>query len=152
MPDNIQQRTELDFNAIDDQIKAWIKDGHAPDDIVAQAKHTWPSLPEDYVRASLRLIRHMMTLETPLPLQPLRDISMVHRKRGKRIRKLEAQLDADDAPVSLQTLYRSLLRDHEAACHKILALQRQDDLDRQKEAKDAVKEQRQADQRYAKQL
>ena len=152
MPDHIQQRIELDFTAIDSQIRTWLKEGHDPTDIIKQAKHSWPNLPEDYVRASIKLIRHMMILEKPLPLRPMSDLARIHRRRNRRITRIEADLEKPDAPVSLQTLYRGMLRDHEAACYKILAFQRQEDLDRLQQAKEAARVQRQEDQRYVQQL
>lgn len=152
MSQQVQQRINLDFNIIDDQLKAWLHEGHATSDIIAQAAHTWPSLPADYVRASIRLLSHVITLSRPLPIQPMRDLSRVHRKRSKRLKQIEAQLTTTAAPVSLQTLYRGMLRDHEASCYKIMALQRQTEQDDRKNAQQQQQEQRRQAKEQAQQL
>lgn len=152
MSQQVQQRIDLDFNIIDDQLKAWLHEGHATSDIIAQAAHSWPSLPADYVRASIRLISHVITLSRPLPIQPMRDLSRVHRKRSKRLKQIEAQLATIDAPVSLQTLYRGMLRDHEASCYKIMALQRQTEQDDRKNTQQQQQEQRRQAKEQAQQL
>ena len=131
MSQNITQRLDLDFDAIDSQLQTWIRAGRSVEEMIKQSANTWPTLPDNYILASIRLYDRMLQLEKPVPIQPFRDLSVIHRKRSKRIKKIEAKLEADDAPVSLEALYRGLLRDQEAGCHKILALQRQRDMDQQ---------------------
>jgi len=131
MSQNITQRLELDFDAIDNQLQTWIRAGRTVEEIVKQSAEVWPTLPADYSLASIRLYDRMLQLEKPVPIQPYRDLSVIHRKRSKRIKKIEVKLEVENAPISLEALYRGLLRDQEAGCHKILALQRQTDLDRQ---------------------
>src|SRR5437762_3023786 len=84
-------------------------------------------------------MQRLWMLEPPPPINLHRDLYLVHRKRGRRIRKLEAILEAGEAPVSLHTLYRGLLRDHEAFCYKMMAIRRQDEQDRQRQEKEKQK-------------
>ncbi|MFT3878298.1 MAG: hypothetical protein QM703_01400 [Gemmatales bacterium] len=144
MSQSIPNRGELNIEAIDTQIRAWVKAGHQWVDIINLAKDTWPALPKDYVLASIKLVGRILQMEKPIPVQPFRDLSVIHRKRRRRIKKLEARLEANDASVSLETLYRGLLRDQEAGCHKIMAVQRQMEEDRKQIVKDEVAAEREA--------
>lgn len=105
--------TEFDTAAYDAQIKAWLKEGFSEEDILAQAQHTWPSLPAGYTQAT---IRHLATRKKYDPAQGLHKI---HHKRATHLHMIEQRLKEKDAPISLHSLYRGLLRDHEAACHKM---------------------------------
>lgn len=144
MSQTIPNRGELNIEAIDAQIRAWVKAGHQWVDIINLAKDTWPTLPKDYVLASIKLVGRILQMEKPIPIQPFRDLSIVHRKRRRLIKKLEVKLEANDASVSLHTLYRGLLRDQEAGCHKIMAVQRQMEEDKKQLTKDEVAAQREA--------
>ncbi|MFT3880357.1 MAG: hypothetical protein QM703_11935 [Gemmatales bacterium] len=107
---------EFDAVAYDAQIKAWLKEGFTEEDILAQAQHTWPSLPDGYTQAT---IRHLATRKTHDAAQCLHKIN---HKRARHLHMIEKRLKAEDAPISLHSLYRGLLRDHEAACHKMLGM------------------------------
>lgn len=144
MSQTIPNRGELNIEAIDAQIRAWVKAGHQWVDIINLAKDTWPTLPKEYVLASIKLVGRILQMEKPIPIQPFRDLSIIHRKRRRLIKKLEVKLEANDASVSLYTLYRGLLRDQEAGCHKIMAVQRQMEEDRKQLAKDEVTAEREA--------
>lgn len=96
------------------------------------------------MRSSIKLIGRILQMEKPVPIQPFRDLSIIHRKRSKRIKRVEARLEANDASISLEALYRGLLRDQEAGCHKIMAVQRQLEEDRKQLAKDEVAADREA--------
>ncbi|HQR08062.1 MAG TPA: hypothetical protein PLN21_14635 [Gemmatales bacterium] len=144
MSQTISNRDELNIEAIDAQIRAWVKAGQQWGEIINLAKDTWPALPKDYVLASIKLIGRILRMEKPVPIQPFRDLSIIHRKRSRRIKKLEARLETNDASISLETLYRGLLRDQEAGCHKIMAVQRQMEEDRKQLVKDEVATERDA--------
>ncbi len=144
MSQTIPNRGELNIEAIDAQIKAWVKAGHQWVDIINLAKDTWPDLPKEYVLASIKLVGRILQMEKPIPIQPFLDLSTIHCKRSKLIKKLEVKLETNDASVSLHTLYRGLLRDQEAGCHKIMAVQRQMEEDRKQLAKDEVSDEREA--------
>lgn len=144
MSQTVPNRGELNIEAIDTQIRAWVKAGHQWVDIINLAKDTWPALPKEYVLASIKLVGRILQMEKPIPIQPFRDLSNIHRKRRRLIKKLEVKLEANDASVSLHTLYRGLLRDQEAGCHKIMAVQRQMEEDRKQLAKDEIAADREA--------
>lgn len=144
MSQTIPNRGELNIEAIDAQIRAWVKAGQPWEEIINLAKDTWPALPKDYVYASIKLIGRILRMEKPVPIQPFRDLSIIHRQRRRRIKEIEARLAANDASVSLEALYRGLLRDQEAACHKIMAVQRQMEEDRKQLVKDEVAAEREA--------
>ncbi len=108
---------EFDAVAYDTQIKAWLKDGFAEEDILAQAQHTWPSLPAGYTQATLR---HLQCRATRKKHDPSQGLHKIHQKRARHLQMIEQRLKAEDAPISLHSLYRGLLRDHETACHKML--------------------------------
>lgn len=55
MSQTIPNRGELNIEAIDAQIKTWVKAGHQWVDIINLAKDTWPALPKDYVLARAHL-------------------------------------------------------------------------------------------------
>lgn len=111
--------TEFDAVAYDAQIKAWLKEGFTEEDILAQASHTWPSLPAGYTQATLR---HLQTRNTRKKHDPAQGLLKIHHKRARHLQMIEQRLRAEDAPISLHSLYRGLLRDHEIACHKMLEI------------------------------
>ncbi|HQR41094.1 MAG TPA: hypothetical protein PLX97_00390 [Gemmatales bacterium] len=54
-------------------------------------------------------------------MTPEQELNWVHHKRQALLDQLEAKVMADEkTPVSLLSLYRNTLRDHEAACYKRL--------------------------------
>jgi hypothetical protein len=58
-------------------------------------------------------------------IDPLHDLYDIHCKREKHLEAMEKRLEEEDAPVSLHVLYRGVLKDYEAACYKMLAMQQQ---------------------------
>jgi Uma2 family endonuclease len=108
----------------------WVKQRLTYPVIVEQAGAKWPGMAEAYVQASYRLVHRLCQLEQPPPIVLQRELYLVHRKRARQIHQVGAILKAGDAPVSMHTLYRGLLRDHEASCFKMLANDRQADQDR----------------------
>ncbi|HQR07885.1 MAG TPA: hypothetical protein PLN21_13740 [Gemmatales bacterium] len=112
---------EFDAVAYDAQIKAWLKEGFTEEDILAQAQHTWPSLPAGYSQAT---IRHLKSRTSRKKHEPAQGLLKIHHKRVRHLQMIEERLKATDAPISLHSLYRGLLRDHEAACHKMLEVKK----------------------------
>lgn len=109
--------TTFDAVAYDCQINAWLKEGFTEEDILAQAGHTWPSLPAGYTQATLR---HLQSKATRTKHDPALGLLKIQHKRARHLHMIEQRLKETDAPISLHSLYRGLLRDHEAACHKML--------------------------------
>jgi hypothetical protein len=59
--------------------------------------------------------------QTATPMTPEQELTWVHRKRQQFLDQLELKVMTDEkTPVSLLSLYRNTLRDHEAACYKML--------------------------------
>jgi len=110
---------EFDAAAYDAQIKTWLAEGFTEQDILAQAQHSWPSLPAGYTQAT---IRHLRKRTSSRKHRPAQGLLKVHHKRARHLHMIEQRLKATDAPISLHSLYRGLLRDHEAACHKMLEM------------------------------
>jgi hypothetical protein len=55
------------------------------------------------------------------PRTPEQELIWVHHKRQQFLDQLELKVMTDDkTPVSLLSLYRNTLRDHEAACYKMM--------------------------------
>lgn len=130
---------DFDVIAYETQIKTWLSEGHADNDILVQARHTWPTLPDGYTVATLSFLNR---LNKPDTSDPFLQLQRIHRRRARHIRKVEKALDAESAPVSLHNLYRGLLRDHEAACHSMIAMQEQQSTkpDRKTEARQLSEE------------
>lgn len=105
--------TNFDAAAFEEQLTTWLQEGHAEEDILAQAQHTWPELLPGYALATLHQLQDK-------PADPLADLHRIQRRRARHLRKIEKALLAEDAPVSLHNLYRGLLRDQEAGCYKLL--------------------------------
>lgn len=108
----------FDVVAYEAQIKNWIKEGHAEGDIFSQAAITWPELPAGYTQATLdHFQRRLQKRRARTPEQALRHIN---RQRARHLRFIEKKLGMDDTPISMHSLYRGILRDQEAACHKLI--------------------------------
>lgn len=61
------------------------------------------------------------------PMTPEQELTWVHRKRQQFLDQLELKVMTDEkTPVSLLSLYRNTLRDHEAACYKRLEAESRD--------------------------
>lgn len=135
---------------IDSQLMQWHRDGHSVDDIIAQAKLTWPEVPEDHIRTTLQIIEKVnkepSTETEDKSHECMVFLRYLHNQRMKEILRLEKRLDDEDCPMSVHTLYRGFIRDAEAYCLKMFAMERDlflaarkaDDkirLHRQKEAK-----------------
>ena len=108
----------FDAPAFEEQLTTWLQKGHAEEDILTQAQHTWPELMPGYALATLHQLQGK-------PVEPLADLHRIQRRRARHLRKVEQALLAEDAPVSLHNLYRGLLRDQEAGCYKLLESNKQ---------------------------
>lgn len=129
---------DFNFSEFDAQIETWVNESLPLEELERRAKERWPFLHNAHIHQAMVLARRRQILRQPSPINLDRELRRVHVKRLKRMKQVETILDAGDAPVGMHTLYRGLLRDHEAMCFKIIANQRQDRLDRQQTAKLAM--------------
>lgn len=120
------------------QMIDWVQAGLTKEQVVKTARKEWSQVPQEFVERSYDDATRILAQERPTKkVSPFRDACMLHRKRKKFLRKIEAKIDAHaDAPLSLLTLYRGILRDCEASCHKLLALQRTQEQDQLNRLKD----------------
>lgn len=142
--------------AIDAQLLAWLKEGFSSEDIVSQARHTWPQVPADYIQSTLQIIQKIQQPKDPSQGTPashsLAFLHVVHDKRMKEVERLESRLDDEKGPLSVHTLYRGLLRDAEMQCFKIIAMERQLQLDIEKRQVSQQREQRKEELALARRL
>lgn len=118
LPDN------FDGVSFDAQILAWLREGLPRAEVAGRAKERWPMVPEKLIQWTTVLMLRQLSVEPPPPIPLERETYRVYRKRLKMMKQVEAVIDAGSAPVSMHSLYRGLLRDHEAACYKIIACER----------------------------
>jgi hypothetical protein len=131
---------------IDNQITAWLKEGHSVEDIVSQANHTWPDVPKAYILATIQVLQmEQKQTTTPEPDPANQFLALIHGKRMNHIECLEKQIAQDDCPMSVHTLYRGLLRDAEMHCFKLMAFSRDRIKHEQKIEAARRKEEQQAD-------
>jgi hypothetical protein len=100
------------------QLQEWLCEGHETSDIIAQARHTWPGVPEDTIRQALP------SCAQASPIDALSLLDTISQKRLAEIDRLEQRLLDKECPMAVHTLYRGLLRDTEAQCYKLLTLAR----------------------------
>ncbi len=130
---------DFDPMQFDAQITTWIREKPGYDELQRRIKERWPTVPADLINLTLTTMQRRVALESPPPIQLDRELYRIHYKRVKRLKQLEKVLDAGDAPVSMHTLYRGLLRDHETICLKMKASRRQDRLDQLKQEQSTPK-------------
>lgn len=100
------------------QLQEWLCEGHDTADIIAQARHTWPGVPEDEIRQALPSCAEASATDARTLLDT------ITQKRLAEIDRLEQRLQDKECPMAVHTLYRGLLRDTEAQCYKLLTLDR----------------------------
>ncbi len=133
---------QFNVHAFDEQIVDWVRAGLNKEQIIEKAKVQWPSVEQAYVQDTLAITLKLMAEEKPRhPISPFRDACNGHIKRKKFLHKLEVKIEAmEEVPVSLLSLYRGVLRDFDASCYKLLALQRTQELDRRQRVKEQQQE------------
>lgn len=136
---NVNVPDDFDQIQFDAQITAWIREKPGYDELMKRIRERWPTVPAELVNLTVSMMQRRVALEMPPPIQLDRELYRIHYKRVKRLKQLEKVLDAGEAPVSMHTLYRGLLRDHESICLKMKASRRQDRLDQLKQEQSAPK-------------
>lgn len=113
---------------IDSQLMQWHREGHSVDDIIAEARLTWPEVPEEYIRTTLQIIEKVnkepTTESEDNPHECMVFLRYLHNQRMKELLRLEKRLDDEDCPMSVHTLYRGFMRDAESYCMKMFAMER----------------------------
>jgi hypothetical protein len=113
---------------LDAQLMQWLREGHSHDDIIAQARHSWPEVPEEYLRTSLQIMVKVFQNAHPEPEETQHEclvfLRYLHNQRMKELDRLEKRLDDENCPMSVHTLYRGFIRDAEAYCLKMFTLER----------------------------
>lgn len=136
---------------LDAQLMQWLREGHSHDHIVSQAKHSWPEVPEEYLRTSLQIMVKVFQNSQPeteeKQYECLVFLRYLHNQRMKELDRLEKRLEENDCPMSVHTLYRGFLRDAEAYCLKMLTLERDCYFEDRKADEKAKKKQHEEEQR-----
>lgn len=114
-------QAKFDMLAFDHQMLLWIQAGLTKEQISHKARKEWPAVPGDYLETTYSITRDILADEQVSNVDPAVDLLNTHRRRSRLLDQLDKRLIDDTVPITLLSLYRGLLRDHEASCYKMLA-------------------------------